>query len=245
MQIKAIRYTSLMLNMIGKIKKSIKNHLNFPSTENTLSRLKRLGFKPNSVFDIGAYRGEFAQMCFKYWPDTEVTCFEVLPEKVKELHKLSSKYRIIVQETLVGERDSADTPFHLAETASSILKEHQDNHFPVSTFPMITLNSFCRQNKKIPQLIKIDTQGYEYEVLYGSLEILDNIEFILAELNLIDIHKGVRLATDVINLLDEKEFVPFDVSELHRRPLDSALWQIDLLFCKKNSVYRSDKRWGA
>ena len=81
-------------------------------------------------------------------------------------------------------------------------------------------------------------------MLSGSLGILGEVEIILAELNLIDIHREVKLASDVIQLLRENGFVPYDVSELHRRPLDGALWQIDLLFCREKSDFRADKRWG-
>lgn len=74
---------------------------------------------------------------------------------------------------------------------------------------------------------------------------LEKVSVIHVELNLIDIHKEVVLASDVIAFLHDQGFVPYDITELHRRPLDQALWQVDILFCRQDAPLRSDKRWSA
>jgi hypothetical protein len=96
-----------------------------------------------------------------------------------------------------------------------------------------------------PELLKIDTQGYELEVLKGAEQCLASARVILAELNLLDIHQGVALAGEVIGWLGQRGWVLSDVCSLIRRPLDRALWQADALFLKEGDPLRSDKRWGA
>ncbi len=42
--------------------------------------------------------------------------------------------------------------------------------------------------------------------------------------------------------MDSIGFVAFDVLEIHRRPLDGVLNQLDLLFLREGSRFRCDKR---
>jgi hypothetical protein len=95
-----------------------------------------------------------------------------------------------------------------------------------------------------PALLKIDVQGYELEVLKGAEKSLVFTEAILAEVNLLDIHAGASLMAELIGWLNERDFVAFDVCDFVRRPLDRALWQIDMIFARRNGPLRADKRWG-
>jgi hypothetical protein len=109
---------------------------------------------------------------------------------------------------------------------------------------MRRLDSFIKsENLKPPTLLKIDTQGYEYEILQGCGEVLNSIEVILLELNFLEVYQNVKLAHEVIAFLAERNFVIYDICEIHRRPLDMALFQIDFLFIKKDNSLRKDKRW--
>jgi hypothetical protein len=108
---------------------------------------------------------------------------------------------------------------------------------------MRRLDSVIVNAKLKPTLLKIDTQGYEYQVLKGIEKNMNTLEVILAELNLLDIHKDVKLAGEVISYLDSKGFILYDICELHRRPLDDALWQVDVIFVQKNSSLRLNKAW--
>jgi hypothetical protein len=92
------------------------------------------------------------------------------------------------------------------------------------------------------RILKIDT-GYEYEVLKGASTALHNCQLVLAELNFMDIHKNVKLADEVISFLKQFDFVMYDITEIHRRPSDNALWQVDFMFVKENSFLRQNKKW--
>ena len=109
---------------------------------------------------------------------------------------------------------------------------------------MNTLSDLISENNlNISNLLKIDTQGYEYQVLKGAENILPDVEVILAELNFIDIHKNVYLTADVIRFLNQNNFVIYDIAEIYRSPLDNSLWQTDFIFVKKDSIYRKNKAW--
>lgn len=96
-----------------------------------------------------------------------------------------------------------------------------------------------------PSLIKLDVQGYELAVLQGAERTLPRASVLLAEINLLDIHQGVPLMAEVIGWLSTRNWVAYDLAGMARRPLDRALWQIDLVFVPASSPLRADKRWQA
>ena len=235
--------------MLKLLKKYIKNHfvdtLAIPNVEKSFERLNHLGFKPKTIYDVGAYQGEFAKLCFKIWPETNVVCFEPITEQFEALQKWSQvDNRVTAIHGLVGEENKKEVKFNKGETASSILEEHHSKNFTTEYHEMRTLVGCIKEfNLNPPDLLKIDTQGYEYQVLNGMGAELENVHAILAELNFIDIHKNVKLAEEVISFLFQKGFRMYDITEVHRRPFDNAIWQTDFLFLRENSSVRASKLW--
>lgn len=239
--------------MFGRLKSISKQYLarrlNAPNTALSLKRLKSLGFKPTLIFDVGAYQGEFMELCRNMWPNSKVICFEPLEHCVQKLRRKAScqSGKVEIFPLLVGERSDNHVLFHCAETASSILPERNKNNFPVSFYPMNTLDQIAQERflDCIPNFVKIDVQGYEYRVLQSAKQVLEKSEVLLIELNLIDIHEGTTCAADVIHWLSTKGWSLYDICGFYRRPLDEALWQIDAIFLRTDSPYLLDKRYSS
>jgi FkbM family methyltransferase len=210
-----------------------------------LQRLRINKFSPAHIFDVGAHSGEFAKACRKIWPDAKLTCFEVLPHRVSELKAWSAADgNTEVIECLLGAEVKSEVAFHESETASSILPDHIPNAKPIRTYPMRTIDEVvASSNMKAPVFLKLDVQGYEYEVLNGAKKTLQYVEVILAEVNLLDLYKGAHLFDELIAFLRVHDFVAYDICEFQRRPLDAALWQADFIFVPIGSSFRADKRW--
>ena len=229
-----------------KLRDYLARKLDVPGIQFGLERLSSVGFQPEQIFDVGAYRGDFAQSCLQIWANTKVACFEALGSKVEQLQQLANQNSAIaVFPVLLGAEPREKVPLHEAETASSVLVEHVPQDFPVTWHPMHTVDQIVQDSfgGRSPELLKLDVQGYELEVLKGAEQSLSNIQVILAEVNLLDIHKGVPLLADVIAWLDERDWVTYDICGLTRRPLDGALWQADFIFVPRNNALRLDKRW--
>jgi len=228
-----------------QIRQYLTKKLGLPEITTSLERIAKLGFNPNQIFDVGAYKGDFANLCFKYFPYSKVACFEVLENRVEQLNLLASKNPSLqVFPTLLGSEIREEVQFNQSETASSVLVESIPQNFPVKSFPMKTVDSIVTDyfNGESPDFLKLDVQGYELEVLKGAEKSLAQMQVILAEVNLIDIHQNVALLAELVGWLNERNWVAYDICELHRRPLDAALWQADFIFVPSNSPLRSDKR---
>lgn len=212
-----------------------------------LHRMRANNFSPAHIFDVGAYRGEFAKTCRAIWPDARLTCFEVLPHRVNELRAwAAADGNAEVAECLLGAETQSRVAFHENETASSVLPDHIPGSAPIGHHPMRTVDEVvATSNMPPPTLLKLDVQGYEYEVLVGARKSLRGIAAVLAEVNIFDLYKGAHLLDDVVRLLSENGFVAYDICGFWRRPLDNALWQADMIFVPTDSPLRADKRWSA
>lgn len=235
-----------MLRLRQIVRQYLARRLEAPNILFALERLNVAGFSPKNIFDVGAYRGEFAMMCRAIWPKAKIACFEPLEHRVSELKELAKQNAgLEVFQCLLGATAEKSIPLHVSETASSVLSERVEQDFPVRNYPMRTIDEIVTTHfdGEAPEFIKIDVQGYELEVLKGGEKSLMGICGILAEINLLDIHQGVPLLAEVVAWLYERDWVAYDICGLTRRPLDRALWQADFVFLPKSSNLRADKRW--
>jgi FkbM family methyltransferase len=184
-------------------------------------------------------------MCRQVWHGAKLTCFEVLPQRVKELRAwTTADGNAEVFECLLGAEVRRDVQFHENETASSVLDDHIPGTAPMQCYPMRTIDDVVSSSGiKAPTFLKLDVQGYEYEVLNGAKNTLQDVEVILAEVNLLDLYKDAHLLAELIAFLRKNGFVAYDICGFHRRPLDAALWQADFIFVPIDSPLRAEKRW--
>jgi FkbM family methyltransferase len=232
------------VSLRNTIREWLARRLQVPRIDFALERLRNAGFQPELIFDVGAYQGDFAKMVLRNWPASTVACFEVQQDPLRRLRKASDQ-GIQVFECLLGAEPNDSVRLHLGETASSILTEIASPQSKFANFPMRSIDDVVKTDLdgRAPELLKLDVQGYELEVLKGAEANLSRIQVVLAEVNLLDIHKGVPLLHKLVGWFAERNWVAFDICGLTRRPLDLALWQADFVFVPTNSPLRSDKRW--
>jgi FkbM family methyltransferase len=217
-----------------------------PEIPFALERLKQNGFSPALVFDVGAYQGDFAALCFQLWPETRVACFEVLPEPSKNILTMAQNGKSLqLISCLLGAENKGEVEFNLADTASSVLPEQAHPAKRKATFPMRTIDDVVEHDLqgRVPEFLKMDVQGYELEVLKGATRSLPSVQVVLAEVNLLDIYEGVPLVGEFISWMRERGWAAYDICGLMRRPLDRALWQADMIFVPENSRFRENKHY--
>jgi hypothetical protein len=80
-------------------------------------------------------------------------------------------------------------------------------------------------------LLKIDTQGFELEVLRGSANLLPDILAVYCEVSFVPLYKGQPLASEIIHFLKESGF---DLRGVYNTVSDKNLGpvQADMLFMK-------------
>jgi FkbM family methyltransferase len=228
-----------------RLRTYLENRLDVPTLARSLDMLVRREFQPAGIVDIGASRGDFARMCRARWPEARIACFEPLPERVTDLQAWARRVQgVQVFPTLLGEQVADAVPLHHADTASSVLMEADWPPESIHLHPMTTLDA-VRQDLPTPHLIKLDVQGYELPVLKGGLRVLSEASVVITEVSLLDLQTNVPLVDDVTHWLAGQGWVMYDICGLLRRPIDGALWQMDVLYVPRDSRWRADKRWSA
>lgn len=229
------------------LKEKLKEKLDVPDMFRSISKLKVLGFDPKMTVDIGAYKGEWTKEMQVIFPNSNFLMIEPMSEKATLLENIAhqSKGKIYFEQALLAAQADQEVIFHQSETASSILSEHKENNDFEKVIKSTTTLSLLLEKRKIGKIdfLKIDTQGYELEILKGGTEYLKNTDVVLLEVSLLDIHQNVPLVHEVCSFMYQYGFVTYDICSFTRRPLDQALWQSDFIFVKENSSFRANKNW--
>ena len=229
-----------------KWKRNVKDHLGVPSLHKTLKHLKSIGFMPDVVIDGGAYEGHWAVDFLEVFPNAKILMIEAQEDKREALEKICEQHTCIdFYIGLLSSEDNKALSFLQNETASHI-EEHiaEDSAYAYQLLKTITLDSLlATKNLGLVNFLKLDVQGHEAEVIKGSIKTLGNVEFCLLEVTLLELAINSVLFIDIINQMNELGFQVYEISQFIRRPFDLALYQMDVLFIKKQSRFIADKKW--
>jgi FkbM family methyltransferase len=109
---------------------------------------------------------------------------------------------------------------------------------------MLTIDKILvKEDLPIPDLIKLDIQGYELTALEGATKLFGKTEVFILEVSLFQFHSGMPIFFDVINFMNQRGYVVYDLLGFLRRPIDGALGQCDLCFVKNNGLLRKTNTW--
>src|SRR3989338_719853 len=93
-----------------------------------MRNLKRKGFYPKAIVDIGAYVGMWTIQINKIFPDSYILMIEAQPDKEACLKKVKDKFPSSVDYiiNLVGSRNQDAMEFFQMGTGSSVLEEQSN-----------------------------------------------------------------------------------------------------------------------
>jgi FkbM family methyltransferase len=100
---------------------------------------------------------------------------------------------------------------------------------------IIKLDNYIKNNNiKYVDVLKIDTQGYELEVLKGAKNSLKRIKFIEIEITLDNIYKGNPPFYQIDYIMRKNNFEIYQLGEFSYQDIDDRLKSFDILY--KNSL---------
>jgi len=101
--------------------------------------------------------------------------------------------------------------------------------------PIFKLDSIANRylDKNSNLFIKIDTQGYELQVLDGGSETLKQAKGVLCELSLVPLYHGQRLWRDIVDRLDQEGFMLWALQKGFTNPKTGQSLQMDGIFVRK------------
>jgi FkbM family methyltransferase len=200
-----------------------------------LFNLRKLGYVPDTILDIGACLGEWTNMCRGVYPDASFYLFE--PIAYPELERVKQHMpRTIVFHALLDDTTRDVDWYEKRNTGDSMFRERTPNYkdcVPVkkTTIPLHELiDPYLPLMNRV--MIKIDRQGAEIPILRGAGDILQKTDFILLEIPFFgQYNEGVPGFLEHIRYMDEIGYVPFDLLDHHY--VKDYLIQVDVLFVSK------------
>ena len=183
------------------------------------------------VIDVGANKGQFAYFAAMRWPHARIYSFEPLAGPRNLLGD-----RVTVFDCAIGDTDG-EAVLHVAsrEDSSSLLPlgSKQKSLFDMDevgtvTVPVRRLDGVFDEIER-PSLLKIDVQGFEYEVLLGAAGILSRIDRIYVEVSSVELYKGQHRADRIEAHLADHGFRLVGRYNGYRDPL-GTLVQEDALY---------------
>ena len=199
----------------------------------------------NYILDIGANEGQFVKELRFYGYKDKVVSFEPLLEAHKKLTEISKNDNDweIFRPLALGNKNTKNIINISKNSVSSSILNMSEEHIvnaPESRFigkqsiEEIKLddifNELKIENKNL--FLKIDTQGYEFQVLEGVQKNLYLFKGILVEVSLSELYEGQKPWLEIINLIQSHGFKLWSVDRGFTNKKNGKTLQMDLCFFK-------------
>jgi FkbM family methyltransferase len=201
------------------------------------------------ILDVGANTGQFSLEIRKKGYNGKIVSFEPLLSARKKLieYSLKDKNWLIHDQAAIGDHNGfIDINISKNSVSSSILpmmSSHSDAegdsvYIGSERTPIITLDSVADAylNNSSNCFIKIDTQGYESQVLNGAINTLKKSKGILCELSLVPLYEGQHLWKEIIERFEKEGFVLWSLHKAFTDKRNGRTLQMDAVFLRENVI---------
>jgi len=212
----------------------------FCGLSNFFPLLKRFGFSPAHILDVGANRGKWTREAVKYFPQAHYTLVEPQADlKSHVMDLIDGGFRIhwinagasdqpgTLPLRIIGE-DHSSTFVKTARIEGDAIRQIE--------VPLRTVNEIVASSGlPVPAMVKIDAEGFDLKVIAGASELFGKTEIFLAEASVGE-RDFENSALAVLQLMDQAGYRLLDVTDLNRSAKSGLLWLTELAFLKKTST---------
>jgi FkbM family methyltransferase len=203
--------------------------------------LKKFGI--DLVLDIGANTGQFATGLRSVGFGGQIVSFEPLATAHRVLSEAAShdaRWKVHPR-TAIG-ACNGEIDFNVASNSvSSSILPMKESHLSAAVdsayirteqVPISTLDAVAPQylNGHQRSLLKIDTQGFEWEVLVGARLTLPRVQGVYCELSLVHLYEGQHLWMEMIARLNKEGFTLWSIQRGFSDHRDGRTLQVDASF---------------
>jgi FkbM family methyltransferase len=233
-----------MLNLLIKLNKFIK----FGGTKyltkkvslasyNILHQIHKNNIKLDTIIDVGANRGQFAFASKIFYKNAQLYSFEPTKSTFSDLNKTMNSITGFQSFNMALGNETKSIEFieyedsHINSVLKSFDSKVKDKYnVELTTLDALVENGTIKINGNT--LLKMDVQGFELEVLKGSKNSLNKINYILSEVSFKKYYENQILYTDLDSYLINNGFKPIKVLDFL---LDNGeLSQLDVLYAKSS-----------
>ena len=194
------------------------------------------------IFDVGANVGQSITRFKKIFPSSKIYSFEPSARPFVDLSKVAKQHSDVkVYEMALGATAGFLTLYENSSSdMNSFLEMGQNGSGLIvgeSKVQVATIDQFCVDNHiNYIDVLKIDAQGFDFEVIKGAKEMLlsGKIRLLYFEIIFSDMYKNVPRFSEVYDFLLDHGFVLVSLYEFHYQK-GLAGWT-DGLFIHKSAI---------
>ena len=191
---------------------------------------------PRVVVDLGAAAGCWSRMARKHFPASSFLLVDPLSEREPALQETARRLgRSFVAMAAAGEVDGGEVMLSVTDDLDgSTVDSGKD--MKARRVPCRTVDSLVQEHGlEGPFFLKFDTHGFELPILQGCSETLRQTAAILMEVYNYDITDTCLRFPSMCQHLEMLGFRCLDLADPMQRDFDQSLWQMDMLFVRKDS----------
>ena len=207
-----------------------------------LHGLKLRGHQFSEIIDIGASDGRWSRTSVMFFPEAIYSLIEPNKEHFAGIKKFLEEF---------------PTCYHIASAGASCTGHIKFSFDPSNPFggvvshtsdgdaiPCISVDDVIGKSKnKGSVLLKLDTHGYEIPILEGATKSLSKIDAIIMECYTHRFNDNSLNFWEICSYMDKIGYMCIDSADPLTRGSDQTLWQIDLLFVKKQRPECLDRKY--
>lgn len=135
-------------------------------------------YMPEVIFDVGANVGQSTRQYVNWFPQSQIYCFEPISSTFIELKRNVKSFSNVHCFKLAlgsskGQKDMYGGNCSLMYSINPRVNGMSHANSKIESVEIDTLDEFCHRQEIIKiSFLKIDTEGYDFEVLRGAKEIL-------------------------------------------------------------------------
>lgn len=224
-----------------------KRHPGVDPAEQLLTTFKY--FNIDYVIDVGANVGQFASELLENKFEGHIISFEPLTDAHNQLTAHSIKYKNweVYERAAVG-NDEGEIQINISgNSVSSSILDISNVHLNASNSSAyigseetkITKIDSVFDNGKVligkSAFLKIDTQGFEWEVLLGAKNTIKNVKGVLCELSFDNLYNGQKNWAEIVAYLENCGFVLWSIQYGLTDKDSGRTLQCDAIFYKNNA----------
>ena len=206
-------------------------------------------FRIDKILDVGANDGYYASQMIELGFRGPIISFEPIREVFQKLTKASSNYRNWQTENMALGDEDGEAEINVAGNngGSSSILEMLPTHIEASPESRYVgrerivvrkldtiFSQFYEQGDRI--LMKLDTQGFERNVLEGALRSLKEIQGVQIEMFLQELYKGQMLFDETIRYMEGLGFRLYSIENAFYNKSTGQLLCLDGIFFRENNI---------
>lgn len=218
------------------------------SEEEVVGSLLRL-IRPAAVLDVGANIGQYGRLVRSAGFRGRIISFEAIPDVHAQLRQVASNdsaWTIAPCAALGSAKAEIEINISANTVSSSLLpmrREHLDvapdsvyvrkQRVPVERLDAIAAALVPAEGSL---LLKVDTQGYEKEVLLGATGLLGRVAALQVELSLIPLYEGAPSLAEMVSFVEQQGFEMFNFVSGYKDLKTGRVIQVDGFFVRKGTL---------